>query len=67
MSGLCNGTFLPGEDDDFRQRWGPLLNDHHLFRDADAAEAFVPLAARRYSEHAPFFAFEVLALTRAPS
>ncbi|HET9768055.1 MAG TPA: hypothetical protein VFS60_14465 [Thermoanaerobaculia bacterium] len=64
MSGLSNGTFVPVEDEQMRRRWGPLVNAVHLFTEEAAAQAFVPVAAHRYAEHAPFYCFEVLALTR---
>lgn len=63
-SAVCNIRFGGArERARFRKRWGPLLNDHHLFEDAEHARAFAQLVARRVPEHAPFL---VIAVSVAP-
>jgi hypothetical protein len=39
------------------EEWGPRLNEHHLFKDADSALAFRLVANRIVPEHAPFFVY----------
>ncbi len=59
LSGLSNCGFLPELDDIASQRakWGPQLNQHHLFDSLDAATAFKDFSNLRVQEHAPFFVF----------
>jgi len=56
-SGLSNMGYLPGVDDTaaLRTRWGPHLNDAHLFADRSQAEAFKDFSNGRVPEHAPFY------------
>ena len=42
------------ERDDWRERFGPLLNAHHLFDELPHAFAFRDSSNRRVREHAPF-------------
>ncbi|MFO0640769.1 MAG: hypothetical protein U0183_16230 [Polyangiaceae bacterium] len=67
-SAVCNIRFGGAQERTrLRKRWGPLLNDHHLFDDADDARAFAQLVARRIPEHAPFLAIAVsMALVPCP-
>lgn len=59
-SAVCNIRFVWAQERArLQKRWGPLLNDHHLFDDADDARAFAQLVARRVPEHAPFFVIAV--------
>ena len=37
--------------------WGPRLNEHHLFKNAESAFAFRLVTNRRVPEHAPFFVY----------
>lgn len=63
-SAVCNIRFVWAQERArLQKRWGPLLNDHHLFDDADDARAFAQLVARRVPEHAPFL---VIAVSVAP-
>ena len=59
LSGLSNCGFLPEVEDvaSLRARWGPQLNQHHLFDSLDAATAFKDVSNVRVQEHAPFFVF----------
>lgn len=56
-SALSNMGLVPDLDNiqALRARWGPWLDDHHLFADASQAEAFKNASNRRTPEHAPFF------------
>lgn len=59
-SAICNIRFGGArERARLRSRWGPLLNDHHLFDAQEHAEAFPRLVARRVPEHAPFLVIAV--------
>jgi hypothetical protein len=57
ISGLTNTCFHSNVDvpKPLRARWGPHLNEHHLFEDLDQAAQFKELANREVPEHAPFF------------
>jgi hypothetical protein len=58
LSGLSNDGFRPDEDVKvLRDKWGPLLNQCHLFENLEDAENFRRLANIRSAEHAPFFVF----------
>jgi len=65
MSALCNGTFWPGEEADLlRGAWESAVNGAHLFTRKEDASAFVRTAEERLPEHAPFFIFEVIAISK---
>jgi hypothetical protein len=52
-SGLTNCGYGP-DLDEWRERFGPLLNAHHLFDELPHAFAFRDSCNRRVREHAPF-------------
>ncbi|HSK81017.1 MAG TPA: hypothetical protein VLQ45_31480 [Thermoanaerobaculia bacterium] len=56
-SGLMNCGFLPELEDveALRLRWGPKLNDFHLFDSRKEAREFKDFSNQRVAEHAPFF------------
>jgi len=54
LSGLSNCGYTEEERDAWL-RWGPHLNEHHLFSDLDHAFAFREASDLRVAEHAPFF------------
>jgi hypothetical protein len=60
-AGLLSGLMNCGYGDDARPaltvEWGPWLNEHHLFKDAESALAFRLMANHRVREHAPFFVY----------
>ncbi|HTM48012.1 MAG TPA: hypothetical protein VL285_05015 [Bryobacteraceae bacterium] len=63
LSGLSDCGYTPRERIELAPRWGPRLDEHHLFtRLADAFE-FRALTDRRVAEHAPFF---VIGLWKIP-
>jgi len=57
LSGLMNCGFLPELEDveALRLRWGPKLNDFHLFASLEDAREFKDFSNLRVAEHAPFF------------
>ena len=57
LSGLMNCGFVPEAEDveALRLRWGPRLNDFHLFDRLEDACEFKDFSNRRVAEHAPFF------------
>jgi hypothetical protein len=59
--GLLSGLMNCGYEDDERtamtELWGPRLNEHHLFEDAESAFVFRHVTNRRVPEHAPFFVY----------
>ena len=55
ISGLSNCGYTDEERPAAVARWGPLLNEHHLFRRVEDADAFRVYSDARVSEHAPFF------------
>lgn len=60
ISGLSNCGFMPEEPvSDYRAKWGPKLNAHHLFDDIEAAYDFAKFTDQRVPEHAPFYVFGV--------
>jgi len=56
-SGLSNCGYAPDEVPALRERWGPHLNQYHLFSDVDQAIEFKKLSDDRVREHAPFFVY----------
>lgn len=66
LSALTNCGFTPGEDDvpRLRQKWGPLLNDYHLFNEREAADGFRHMSDKRLAgDHAPTYVFGVWRVT----
>jgi hypothetical protein len=59
ISGLTNCGYTPEECDRLGEEWAPKLNEHHLFRDHEAAFAFVDVANARVPEHAPFHVYSL--------
>lgn len=57
LSGLTNCGYAPDEVDVLRARWGPRLNESHLFSSIGDALAFREVADARVPEHAPFFVY----------
>jgi hypothetical protein len=57
LSGLMNCGFVPEVEDvdALRARWGPKLNDWHLFDDLADARGFKDFSNQRVAEHAPFY------------
>ena len=58
-SGLMNCGYSLSEKPVLAARFGGLLNDHHLFREASDAVAFSTECGVRVPAHAPFFAYGV--------
>jgi hypothetical protein len=56
LSGLTNCGF-GDQRETLTKEWGPRLNEHHLFQDAESAFAFRLVTNRRVPEHAPFFVY----------
>ncbi len=58
-SGLSNCGFVPDVEDvaALRARWGPSLNEWHLFTDLEEALSFAEMSDVRVAEHAPFHVF----------
>jgi hypothetical protein len=54
LSGLSNCGYGEQERGLLADRWGPLLNRHHLFTEAEDALEFRALSDQRVPEHAPF-------------
>lgn len=59
LSGLTNCGYAESEHQELRARWGPRLNQHHLFTDENDAVVFARGADTRVREHAPFLAWGV--------
>ncbi len=62
LSALSNCGFIPEYDDvaALRGRWGPVLNEHHLFDDLGQAIEFKQMSDIRLQEdHAPCFIFGI--------
>jgi hypothetical protein len=61
LSGLSNCGLDPNREDveALRRRWGPVLNDHHLFDSLVEAGQFRLLSNQRVKEHAPFSIFGI--------
>jgi hypothetical protein len=57
LSGLSNCGYAADELPELRERWGPHLNQHHLFSDVDQAIEFKRMSDNRVREHAPFFVY----------
>ncbi len=57
LSGLSNCGYTDEERDEHRAKWGPHLNEHHLFDDMGHAFEFQRACEQRVAEHAPFFVF----------
>ncbi len=57
LSGLMNCGYDSEESRTLRRRWGPKLNERHLFDDMEQALAFRTLTDDRVREHAPFFVY----------
>lgn len=53
-SALANCGYDEGLREEWRARWGPELNDRHLFETLPLAFAFRDASQRRVPEHAPF-------------
>ena len=66
LSGLSNAGYREDEVGALRARWGPELNDHHLFGDAARALELRSVTDGRVPEHAPFFVFGLCEVLRAP-
>ena len=45
-----------------RRRWGPHLNEHHLFDDMDRAVEFEAMTDKRVEEHAPFYVYGIYSI-----
>ena len=58
-SGLMNCGYMVSEKHALATRYGALINDHHLFREAPDAVAFGGQCDARVPEHAPFFAYGI--------
>jgi hypothetical protein len=56
-SGLMNCGYNAGEKQSLVSRFGRLLNDNHLFREASDATVFSTQCDTRVAEHAPFFVY----------
>lgn len=56
-SGLMNCGYNVGEKPALVSRFGGLLNDNHLFREASDAIVFSTQCDTRVAEHAPFFVY----------
>lgn len=54
LSGLSNCGYDPQQRAELVSRWGPSLNEHHLFRNMADALEFRLLSNDRVPEHAPF-------------
>lgn len=55
MSSISNIGFTPADDvEKLRKTWSGLLNNYHLFDDADEAVKFKQLSDKRVPRHAPF-------------
>ena len=65
LSGLSNCGYGEGEVGAMRAKWGPDLNDRHLFRDAARALEFRTITDERVPEHAPFFVYGLYEVRRA--
>lgn len=62
LSALSNCGFLPGLDDvvSLRLKWGPMLNEYHLFRELEEAIEFKRFSDERLrDDHAPCFVFGI--------
>ena len=59
LSGLMNCGYEDAERKALAEEWGPRLNEHHLFKDAESALAFRLMSNRRVAENAPFFVYGV--------
>jgi hypothetical protein len=61
LSALSNCGFFPHveEAQSLRDKWGPQLNDYHLFDEAQAAMKFKDFANKRIREHADFFVYGI--------
>ena len=59
LSGLANCGYGADDVDEFRSRWSPALNAHHLFAEVAAARAFRGATDARVPEHAPFRVYAV--------
>jgi hypothetical protein len=57
LSGLSNCGYTDEDRGHHRARWGPHLNEHHLFNDLGHAFDFRRACDLRVPEHAPFFVF----------
>jgi hypothetical protein len=64
LSGISNCGYAEDEIGALRARWGPELNEHHLFRDAARALEFRRVTDERVPEHAPFFVFGLSEVSR---
>lgn len=59
LSGLSNCGYSEAERNVQSNRWGPHLNEHHLFADVDQAFAFRAACDLRVPEHAPFYVLRI--------
>lgn len=66
LSGISNCGFEWDEMQKARTRWRPQLNEHSLFREASAAQAFKFEADSRVAEHAPFSVFGIHLVRKSP-
>ena len=62
LSGLTNCGYSPGETASLAPAWAPLLNEWHLFGNAEDATAFAAVTAKRVPEHAPFYPYGIYQL-----
>ena len=67
LSGLMNCGYTADEVDALRRRWGPHLNEHHLFDGVGQAGEFVGVSDQRVEEHAPFFVYGIYSITHVPA
>ena len=57
-SAISNMGFTSDDDiPSLRAKWGPYLNEYHLFDQAENAVRFKEFSNQRAPEHAPFFVF----------
>jgi hypothetical protein len=62
LGGLTNCGYTAAEAASLTPVWAPLLNEWHLFDDAEDATAFAAVTAARVPEHAPFFGYGIYQL-----
>ncbi|MCH8029416.1 MAG: hypothetical protein IH874_05750 [Candidatus Dadabacteria bacterium] len=59
ISGLSNTGFNTEDRETLREKWGPHLNEHHLFDDVSRAVEFKEFIDEEVPEHAPFYIYGI--------
>lgn len=59
VSGLSNCGIHENKKQALREKWGPNLNEHHLFDDVSKAVEFKEFIDKEVPEHAPFYIYGI--------